>query len=169
MRGAAPDNAANRPVNAGTPPPPLARLIAWGPQARPMRAAGTARAGSRRGPGWPERNPAALKCGPGAPAARAATFRPEPFSGPISGPESHGYCKPENIIRLGKEIPRSHTRDESARMIGLELDLSEKAPAVRFHGYAILLEDLKVKVAKANVTEGGDFAVSDAEEILDSL
>ncbi|PKU61016.1 peroxiredoxin-2B-like [Dendrobium catenatum] len=56
---------------------------------------------------------------------------------------------------------------ESARMLGLELDRSEKAPAVHSHGYAFLLEDLKVEVA--NVKQGGDFTVSDAEEILESL
>ena len=53
------------------------------------------------------------------------------------------------------------------KALGLELDLSEKGLGLRSRRYAILVEDLKVKVA--NIEEGGAFTVSGADEILKSL
>ncbi|KAM3360080.1 hypothetical protein P3S68_019792 [Capsicum galapagoense] len=51
--------------------------------------------------------------------------------------------------------------------LGLELDLSEKGLGVRSRRYALLVDDLKVKVA--NVEAGGEFTVSGADEILKAL
>ncbi|KAH0450668.1 hypothetical protein IEQ34_021360 [Dendrobium chrysotoxum] len=51
--------------------------------------------------------------------------------------------------------------------LGLELDLSEKGLGIRSRRFAILVEDLKVKVA--NIEEGGAFTISGADEILKSL
>ncbi|KAL3649253.1 thioredoxin peroxidase Tpx1 [Castilleja foliolosa] len=50
------------------------------------------------------------------------------------------------------------------RVLGLELDLSEKGLGVRSRRFALLVEDLKVKVA--NIESGGEFTVSGAEQIL---
>ncbi|KAK9148599.1 hypothetical protein Scep_007428 [Stephania cephalantha] len=51
--------------------------------------------------------------------------------------------------------------------LGLELDLSEKGLGTRSRRFALLVDDLKVKVA--NVESGGEFTVSSAEEILKAL
>nr|ADA67935.1 putative thioredoxin-dependent peroxidase [Wolffia arrhiza] len=51
--------------------------------------------------------------------------------------------------------------------LGLELDLSEKGLGTRSRRFALLVDDLKVKVA--NVEEGGQFTISGAEEILKAL
>jgi len=51
--------------------------------------------------------------------------------------------------------------------LGLELDLSEKGLGIRSRRFALLVDDLKVKVA--NIEEGGEFTVSSAEEILKAL
>ncbi|CAA7397361.1 unnamed protein product [Spirodela intermedia] len=51
--------------------------------------------------------------------------------------------------------------------LGLELDLSDKGLGTRSRRFALLVDDLKVKVA--NVEEGGQFTVSGAEEILKAL
>lgn len=51
--------------------------------------------------------------------------------------------------------------------LGLELDLSEKGLGVRSRRYALLVEDLEVKVA--NIESGGEFTVSGADEILKAL
>ncbi|KAJ4958496.1 hypothetical protein NE237_025607 [Protea cynaroides] len=51
--------------------------------------------------------------------------------------------------------------------LGLELDLAEKGLGTRSRRFALLVDDLKVKVA--NVEEGGEFTVSSAEEILKAL
>jgi len=51
--------------------------------------------------------------------------------------------------------------------LGLELDLTEKGLGVRSRRFALLVEDLKVKVA--NVESGGEFTVSSAEEIIKAL
>lgn len=51
--------------------------------------------------------------------------------------------------------------------LGLELDLSEKGLGTRSRRFALLVDNLKVKVA--NLEEGGDFTVSSAEEILKAL
>ncbi|KAG9456123.1 hypothetical protein H6P81_000631 [Aristolochia fimbriata] len=51
--------------------------------------------------------------------------------------------------------------------LGLELDLSEKGLGTRSRRFALLVDDLKVKVA--NVEQGGEFTVSSAEEILKAL
>nr|CAH58634.1 thioredoxin-dependent peroxidase [Plantago major] len=51
--------------------------------------------------------------------------------------------------------------------LGLELDLAEKGLGVRSRRFALLVEDLKVKVA--NVESGGEFTVSSAEDILKAL
>ncbi|GFQ05981.1 peroxiredoxin-2b [Phtheirospermum japonicum] len=53
------------------------------------------------------------------------------------------------------------------RVLGLELDLSDKGLGVRSRRFALLVEDLKVKVA--NIESGGEFTVSGAEEILKAL
>lgn len=53
------------------------------------------------------------------------------------------------------------------KALGLELDLSEKGLGIRSRRFALLVEDLKVKVA--NVETGGEFTVSGAEEILKAL
>lgn len=53
------------------------------------------------------------------------------------------------------------------KALGLELDLSEKGLGIRSKRFALLVEDLKVKVA--NVEAGGEFTVSGAEEILKAL
>ncbi|GFY97058.1 thioredoxin-dependent peroxidase 1 [Actinidia rufa] len=51
--------------------------------------------------------------------------------------------------------------------LGLELDLSEKGLGIRSRRFALLIDDLKVKVA--NVESGGEFTVSSADEILKAL
>lgn len=51
--------------------------------------------------------------------------------------------------------------------LGLELDLTEKGLGVRSRRFALLVDDLKVKVA--NVESGGEFTVSSAEEIIKAL
>ncbi|KAI4377759.1 hypothetical protein MLD38_015337 [Melastoma candidum] len=51
--------------------------------------------------------------------------------------------------------------------LGLELDLSEKGLGIRSRRYALLVEDLKVKVA--NIESGGEFTISGADEILKAL
>nr|KYP66959.1 Peroxiredoxin-2B [Cajanus cajan] len=51
--------------------------------------------------------------------------------------------------------------------LGLELDLTEKGLGVRSKRFALLVEDLKVKVA--NVEKVGEFTVSSAEEIIKAL
>ncbi|CAA2947137.1 peroxiredoxin-2B [Olea europaea subsp. europaea] len=53
------------------------------------------------------------------------------------------------------------------KALGLELDLSEKGLGTRSRRFALLVEDLKVKVA--NVEAGGEFTVSSAEVILKAL
>ncbi|KAL3834006.1 hypothetical protein ACJIZ3_008742 [Penstemon smallii] len=53
------------------------------------------------------------------------------------------------------------------RALGLELDLTDKGLGIRSKRYALLVENLKVKVA--NVEAGGDFTVSGAEDILKAL
>ncbi|KAF8407073.1 hypothetical protein HHK36_006198 [Tetracentron sinense] len=51
--------------------------------------------------------------------------------------------------------------------LGLELDLAEKGLGTRSRRFALLVDDLKVKVA--NVESGGEFTVSSADEILKAL
>ena len=51
--------------------------------------------------------------------------------------------------------------------LGLELDLTDKGLGVRSKRFALLVEDLKVKVA--NVESGGEFTISSAEEIIKAL
>ncbi|XP_057447167.1 peroxiredoxin-2B-like [Lotus japonicus] len=51
--------------------------------------------------------------------------------------------------------------------LGLELDLNDKGLGTRSRRFALLVEDLKVKVA--NVEDGGEFTVSSAEEIIKAL
>ncbi|XP_061350592.1 peroxiredoxin-2-like [Gastrolobium bilobum] len=51
--------------------------------------------------------------------------------------------------------------------LGLELDLTEKGLGTRSKRFALLVEDLKVKVA--NVENGGEFTVSGADEIIKAL
>ncbi|KAK3001600.1 hypothetical protein RJ639_001505 [Escallonia herrerae] len=51
--------------------------------------------------------------------------------------------------------------------LGLELDLSDKGLGTRSRRFALLIEDLKVKVA--NIESGGEFTVSSAEDILKAL
>ncbi|KAI4347099.1 hypothetical protein L6164_007948 [Bauhinia variegata] len=51
--------------------------------------------------------------------------------------------------------------------LGLELDLTERGLGPRSRRFALLVEDLKVKVA--NVENAGEFTVSSAEEVLKAL
>lgn len=51
--------------------------------------------------------------------------------------------------------------------LGLELDLTEKGLGVRSRRFALLVDNLVVKVA--NIEEGGAFTISGAEEILKAL
>lgn len=51
--------------------------------------------------------------------------------------------------------------------LGLELDLTDKGLGIRSRRFALLVEDLKVKVA--NVEGGGEFTISSAEEIIKAL
>ncbi|KAL9232094.1 hypothetical protein vseg_007239 [Gypsophila vaccaria] len=51
--------------------------------------------------------------------------------------------------------------------LGLELDLADKGLGIRSRRFALLVDDLKVKVA--NVESGGEFNVSGADEILKAL
>ncbi|KAG8376043.1 hypothetical protein BUALT_Bualt09G0022600 [Buddleja alternifolia] len=51
--------------------------------------------------------------------------------------------------------------------LGVELDLSDKGLGIRSRRFALLVEDLKVKVA--NIESGGEFTVSSAEDILKAL
>ncbi|KAA8541774.1 hypothetical protein F0562_022926 [Nyssa sinensis] len=51
--------------------------------------------------------------------------------------------------------------------LGLELDLSEKGLGIRSRRFALLVDDLKVKIA--NIESGGEFTVSSADDILKAL
>ncbi|GAB2293523.1 thioredoxin peroxidase Tpx1 [Dionaea muscipula] len=51
--------------------------------------------------------------------------------------------------------------------LGLELDLAGKGLGTRSRRFALLVDDLKVKVA--NVESGGEFTVSSADDILKAL
>ncbi|XP_066312302.1 peroxiredoxin-2C-like [Miscanthus floridulus] len=53
------------------------------------------------------------------------------------------------------------------KALDLELDLTEKGLGVRSKRFALLADDLKVAVA--NIEEGGQFTISGAEEILKAL
>ncbi|KAK8943779.1 Peroxiredoxin-2C [Platanthera guangdongensis] len=53
------------------------------------------------------------------------------------------------------------------KALGLEVDLNEKGLGVRSRRYALLVDDLKVKVA--NIEEAGSFTVSGADVILKAL
>jgi peroxiredoxin len=53
------------------------------------------------------------------------------------------------------------------KALGLELDLTDKGLGLRSTRYALLVDDLVVKVA--NIEQGGAFEVSSAEEILKAL
>lgn len=54
-----------------------------------------------------------------------------------------------------------------AKALGVELDLTDKGLGLRSRRYAMLVDDMKVKVL--NLEEGGAFTVSSAEEILAGL
>lgn len=51
--------------------------------------------------------------------------------------------------------------------LGLEIDLSSKGLGTRSRRFALLVDDLEVKVA--NIEQGGEFTVSSAEDILKDL
>ncbi|BFI40133.1 glutaredoxin-dependent peroxiredoxin [Marchantia polymorpha subsp. ruderalis] len=53
------------------------------------------------------------------------------------------------------------------KALGLELDLTAKGLGVRSERFALLIDDLEVKVA--NIESGGAFEVSSAEDILKAL
>lgn len=53
------------------------------------------------------------------------------------------------------------------KALGVELDLSEKGLGVRSKRFALLVDNLTVKVA--NIESGGEFTISGAEEILKAL
>ncbi|GAU42952.1 hypothetical protein TSUD_142890 [Trifolium subterraneum] len=51
--------------------------------------------------------------------------------------------------------------------LGLELDLTDKGLGIRSKRFALLVEDLKVKVA--NVEGGGEFTISGPDDIIKTL
>ena len=53
------------------------------------------------------------------------------------------------------------------KALGLELDLTDGGLGSRSKRFALLVEDLKVKVA--NIEAGGEFTISSAEDILKAL
>ncbi|MBA0865992.1 hypothetical protein Goshw_017025 [Gossypium schwendimanii] len=53
------------------------------------------------------------------------------------------------------------------KTLGLELDVSDRGFGIRSQRFALLLDDLKVKVA--NVESDGQFKVSSAEDLLKAL
>ncbi|GMI91818.1 thioredoxin-dependent peroxidase 1 [Hibiscus trionum] len=53
------------------------------------------------------------------------------------------------------------------KSLGLELDVPDKGSGIRSERFALLLDDLKVKVA--NVETGGQLKVSTAEDMLKAL
>lgn len=53
------------------------------------------------------------------------------------------------------------------KALDLELDLSEKGMGKRSRRYSLLVNDLVVEVA--NIEEGGQFAISGGEKILEAL
>lgn len=53
------------------------------------------------------------------------------------------------------------------KTLGLELDVSDRGFGIRSQRFALLLDDLKVKVA--NVESGGQFKVSSAENMLKDI
>ncbi|XP_062090817.1 peroxiredoxin-2-like [Humulus lupulus] len=53
------------------------------------------------------------------------------------------------------------------KTLGLELDLSEKGLGIRSKRFALVVDNLKVKVA--NIENAGEFAVSSADDILKVL
>ncbi|KAG4146026.1 hypothetical protein ERO13_D05G131900v2 [Gossypium hirsutum] len=53
------------------------------------------------------------------------------------------------------------------KTLGLELDVSDRGFGIRSQRFALLLDDLKVKVA--NVESDGQFKVSSAEDMLKAL
>ncbi|XP_007024217.2 PREDICTED: peroxiredoxin-2B isoform X2 [Theobroma cacao] len=53
------------------------------------------------------------------------------------------------------------------KTLGLDLDVSDRGFGVRSQRFALLIDDLKVKVV--NVESGGQFKVSSAEDMLKSL
>jgi peroxiredoxin len=56
---------------------------------------------------------------------------------------------------------------EYTKALGLELDLSGKGMGIRSKRYALLIDDLIVKIA--NVEQGGEFVLSGGEDILSAL
>lgn len=52
-------------------------------------------------------------------------------------------------------------------ILGLELNLAEKGLGIRSRRFALLVDNLVVKVA--NIEEGGAFTISSAEEILKAI
>ena len=53
------------------------------------------------------------------------------------------------------------------KTISLELDVSDRGFGIRSERFALLIDDLEVKVA--NVESGGQFKVSSAEDMLKAL
>lgn len=56
---------------------------------------------------------------------------------------------------------------ELTKALDLELDLSEKGMGKRSRRYSLLVDDLVVEVA--NIEEGGSFAISGADRIVQAL
>lgn len=54
-----------------------------------------------------------------------------------------------------------------AKALGVELDLNDKGLGMRSRRYAMLVDDMEVKIL--NLEEGGAFTVSSADEILSTL
>jgi peroxiredoxin len=72
------------------------------------------------------------------------------------------YPKNTGIIKFLADGSGTFTK-----ALGLELDLNDKGLGFRSKRYALLVDDLVVKVA--NIEEGGGFEVSSGEAILKSL
>lgn len=78
------------------------------------------------------------------------------------------------VKEWGKTYPTNDSvlllADGSAKYthaLGLELDLTEKGLGIRSRRFALLVDNLVVKVA--NIEEGGEFSVSSAEDMLKAL
>jgi peroxiredoxin len=74
-----------------------------------------------------------------------------------------GKTYPENdSVKLLADGSADYTR-----ALGLELDLSEKGLGIRSRRFALLVDNLVVKVA--HIEQGGEFTVSSAEDLLKAL
>ncbi|KAJ7969585.1 Peroxiredoxin [Quillaja saponaria] len=93
---------------------------------------------------------------------------------PITGTPSVAINDPHVMNAWAKSYHENkHVKflaDGSAKCthaLGLELDLTERGLGIRYRRFALLIGDLKVKVA--NVESGGEFTLSSADDILKAL